>query len=147
MDTLPDHIVDRILFEPNTGHWFWLGKLSRQGYGRVGVDGRVYGVHRYVYSQLVGPIPDGMVLDHICRVRHCVAPQHLRVVTPAQNSLENSVSFCARRAVSDRCDRGHPYDNGNLIITKTGARLCRTCRNAYMRDLMRKRYARLRDAG
>lgn len=137
---LPDRVWDRILVEPNTGHWFWLGALSRLGYGRIGVDGTQIGIHRYVYSHLVSPIPAGKVIDHICRVRNCVAPNHLRVVTPAQNAMENSAGFCPRRAAADHCERGHPYSEGrNLIITKTGQRLCRICRNVYMRDLMRRR--------
>lgn len=141
MMDLPERVVDQILFEPNTGHWLWLNNRNRQGYGRGTIAGRQLLMHRYVYTHLVGPIPDGMVIDHLCRVRHCVNPNHLRVVTPRQNTLENSLSVGAVRGAWTQCPQGHAFEGRNRIITKTGARLCRACRNAYMRELMRKRAA------
>lgn len=70
-----------------TGCWIWLGELNRNGYGRVCVKGKRPVAHRHVYETLVGPIPEGLLLDHLCRVRCCVNPSHLEPVTPKENTL------------------------------------------------------------
>jgi hypothetical protein len=74
--------------EPNTGCWLWLGSDSGNGYGKVSIDGKDMMVHRVVYELLVGPIPDGLVLDHIprCRCRRCCNPDHLEPVTIQVNT-------------------------------------------------------------
>lgn len=96
----------RISPEPNTGCWLWLGALCR-GYGHVGVTrgGRFKTLiaHRAVWEHHRGPIPDGMVLDHICRVRSCVNPDHIRVVTPRENTLRNSIGLAVRHAAKTCC--------------------------------------------
>lgn len=140
---LPESIAQRVTIETDTGHWLWRGRPNHHGYGRIGVDGRLLLAHRYVYEQLVGPIPTGMVIDHICRVRHCVAPHHLRVVTRTQNTLENSRSRGAERKAWTHCPNGHPFDEANTLRQNKGRqRLCRTCRNTYMREYMRERTRR-----
>lgn len=68
-----------------TGCWEWAGELSSNGYGRVWRDGERIAAHRAYYEQEVGPIPDGHLLDHTCRVRCCVNPAHLEPVIPAEN--------------------------------------------------------------
>jgi hypothetical protein len=66
--------------------WSWLGRIDRLGYGRVGVKGKMMMVHRYAWTLSGGELPAGMVIDHLCHNRACVRPEHLRVVTQAQNS-------------------------------------------------------------
>jgi len=105
-----------------TGCWLWRGYLNEHGYGTIWNGTRRTTAHRHSYLMHVGAIPEGMHVDHICRTRACCNPDHLRVVTPRQNSLENSVSFSARNAKMERCLRGHPF-------TFTGGRRqCLVCR-------------------
>jgi hypothetical protein len=67
------------------GCWEWKGAKDGDGYGHLGVAGSVVGAHRYAYELLVGPIPEGLHLDHLCRNRPCVNPDHLEPVTQAVN--------------------------------------------------------------
>lgn len=68
--------------------WTWTAYVDKSGYGRFGIGRTVVYAHRWAYERHVGPIPAGMVIDHVCHVRHCVNPAHLHVVTPKQN-IEN----------------------------------------------------------
>jgi hypothetical protein len=78
-------IINCISVDDN-GCWIWRLRTEPEGYGRLTVDGKDgYLAHRFVYEQLVGPIPDGLHLDHLCRVRSCVNPEHLEPVTPQEN--------------------------------------------------------------
>ena len=70
-----------------TGCWVFGGAVDRYGYGSARLKGRTFIVHRFVYDRLVGPIPDGMDLDHLCRqTRRCCNPAHLEPVEPSENS-------------------------------------------------------------
>lgn len=65
--------------------WHWGGDRDKDGYGRSSRNGRTYQAHRLIYEMLVGPVPEGLTLDHLCSVRHCVRPIHLEPVTQAEN--------------------------------------------------------------
>jgi hypothetical protein len=104
------------------------------GYVRVRRNGVKVYLHRYNYEQQVGPIPDGMELDHTCRVRNCVNINHLEPVSHAENVRRY-------QALKETCPKGHPYSGENLYITSKGARACRQCRKDYIREYMRKRRA------
>jgi hypothetical protein len=111
--------------------WLWVGGTNGSGYGRFCVDGRlrVY-PHRYAYEQLVGPIPERMTLDHLCRVRLCCRPDHLEVVTRSENIRRGTVGQvnAARMRSRTHCPQGHPYDEANTYIDPTrGVRACRIC--------------------
>ena len=85
--------------------WEWTGGKNQKGYGlfKPVQPGKSYSVHRYSYELEVGPIPDGMQVDHRCRSRGCVRPAHLRIVTPAENSEHQAGhrgSASGRRGVS-----------------------------------------------
>lgn len=113
--------------------WRWLGATSPSGYGQVTrtnlrKDGTVY-IHRAVYEAVVGPIPEGMVIDHLCRVRNCVNPLHLEPVTNAENVMRGE-SHIASNPAKTHCPKGHPYDAENTYHYK-GARQCRQCRNIH----------------
>jgi hypothetical protein len=124
--TLPRRIADKILVD-ESGCWLWTGNCNRKGYGnsyRTG-HGRVL-AHRQVYELLLGTIPDGLELDHLCRTPACVNPEHLEPVTRAEH--------CARStaATKIRCEHGHPLVPPNLIVRlkRDGSpyRNCRVCK-------------------
>ncbi len=118
--------------------WLWLGSLNVAGYGRFDASGRRTGVHRYAYEALVGPIPPGLDIDHLCRVRNCVNPDHLEPVTPAENTRR------ARRVLRSRsCPNQHPYTEAT-IKWYLGKRICRICLWARRRAIRAKRRARAR---
>lgn len=128
-------MIDRIesLYEiDDDGCFIFTGPRTRDGYGLIqirGEDGKIKRgprrlVHRVVYERVVGQVSDGMVLDHICRNRPCVNPDHLEEVTQLEN-----VQRGARKNLT-HCPEGHPLSGDNLYETKEGWRHCRACRAA-----------------
>jgi len=110
-----------------SGCWLWRGKVHRSGYGVFSVGhARSQFAHRWIYQHERGPVPAGLELDHLCRVRHCVNPAHLEAVTRRENLLRGQ-TIPAAHAAKTRCPQGHPYDEGNTYRFR-GSRQCRTCR-------------------
>jgi hypothetical protein len=113
--------------------WLWVGKQNNRGYGIFHADGRSLLAHRVAYELEVGPIPDGLTLDHVrskgCRNRHCVNPDHLEPVTQRENVLRGS-GFAALNAAKTHCPRGHQYTPENTYANPhpDGGRICRTCK-------------------
>lgn len=108
--------------------WSWGGKPSSNGYGRITVKippgGRLaLYAHRVTYEMVVGPIPDGTELDHLCRNRMCVNPAHLEPVTHAENLRRGSGRGGTLRTA---CPQGHRYDKFSLF-TSDGHRYCGEC--------------------
>lgn len=112
--------------EPTGFCWTWTGNLNDAGYGRFGADGRLYLAHRYAYGLLVGPIPDGTELDHLCRTRRCVNPDHLDPVTQVVNN-RRSFSWAGQNHRKTHCPQGHEYTPENTYLSRTNERHCRTC--------------------
>ena len=108
--------------------WLWNGQRAHDGYGifSVGVPPKRYGTgaHRFAWEYTHGEIPEGMQIDHLCRVRDCVNPDHLEVVTPKVNS-ERARSFIPP---VEECIRGHAYTEANTYVARDGWRSCKTCR-------------------
>lgn len=105
--------------------WLWKGQVAPDGYGHLSVHDQTRMAHRLMYEHLVGPIPDGLQLDHLCRVRHCVNPAHLEPVTPRENTMRGNTAARAN-SIKTHCPRGHEYTLGNTYI-KNGSRHCRAC--------------------
>lgn len=118
-----------------SGCWLWTGYVHpTKGYGRIKWDGRTQEAHRVVYAELVGPIPDGLTIDHLCRVRRCVNPAHLEPVTMRENIVRGRVA----RGLNTHCPHGHEFTTDNTI-TRSARRECRICVREQSRERM-KRY-------
>lgn len=109
------------------------GNKDRAGYGRVFSRGKTVKVHRYVWAERFGPIGK-LYIDHRCRTKACCNVDHLRVVTPRVNALENSVGHAATNAAKTHCKKGHKFTPKNTRITNKGGRECRQCRLIYERS-------------
>jgi hypothetical protein len=108
--------------------WLWQGALDKKGYGVYGKPRRF--AHRIVYEEIVGPIPAGLTIDHLCRVKCCVNPAHMEPVTIGENVLRGE-SVPAQNARKSHCHRGHPLSGDNLYVCPTEPsrhRRCRECR-------------------
>lgn len=115
--------------------WLWVGGTLRGGYGKVGNPTRL--AHRVAYELVVGPIPEGLQIDHLCQVRSCVNPAHLEPVTPKENQ-RRSASVSGLNAAKTICDRGHALDGDNLWTCPEdsmtpGKRVCRACKRENQR--------------
>lgn len=127
--TEPSPVVERILrrvYFADSGCWVWTGGKSPSGYGVTSIDRRQVRVHRAVYELFVGPIPAGLQLDHLCRVRACCNPDHLEPVTCRENLLRGQTR-AAENALKDRCPKGHPYDGFGTRPSGASRRWCKTC--------------------
>lgn len=121
--------------------WRWTGYVRDNGYVVVKIQGKPTYAHRAIYSLLVGDVPDDAVIDHLCRVRHCLNPAHMEVVEHRENTMRGD-GPTAENARKTHCLRGHPLSGGNLIERPHGWRECRTCRRANQRVYDRKRRRR-----
>lgn len=110
----------------DNGCLVWTGFLDKDGYRQIVIDGRIRRAHRWSYEYHVGQIPEGMVIDHLCRNPSCVNPDHLEVVTPHENTMRGFAPT-AINARKTACKRGHPLTGYNLVLIPNG-RSCRTCR-------------------
>ena len=120
-------LLARIQKDADTGCWNWLGCISAEGYGRMGAgNGHTADyTHRLSYREFVGPIPDGLHIDHLCRNRRCCNPDHLEAVTQRENLVRGEGP--AARATATCCARGHAFDEANTYRKPNGTRLCRAC--------------------
>ena len=112
--------VERV---PFTDCWIWIGAVKPNGYGDFHFRNGHVSAHQAAYALHVGSVPDGLELDHLCRVRCCVNPRHLEPVTRQTNLLRG-----VRKTLVTTCKNGHPFDGRNAR-----QRLCSTCRREYSR--------------
>ncbi len=112
----------------DSGCWEWRACISN-GYPQFMVDKKLVGAHRYSYELFREKIPAGLQIDHLCRNKICVNPEHLEVVTNRENVLRG-IGVTANNARKTHCPQGHPYDNKNTYINPDGQRLCRICARA-----------------
>lgn len=138
---LPEHFWSKVDVNESTGCWEWSGSKGVDGYGLFAVQRRTKRAHRIAYQALVSDIPDGKLCDHLCRVRNCVRPDHIELVSHRENVSRGRVSQANRErfARMTHCARGHELSGSNLYRKpKTGRRECNECR----RIKARERYAR-----
>lgn len=103
--------------------WLWTGCLEVSGYGKAARNpavGSTQKAHRIAYVLVVGPIPEGLELDHLCEQPSCVNPDHLEPVTGAENHRRKALRQTA-------CANGHDYDFANTYVRANGYRQCRAC--------------------
>ena len=113
--------------------WAWTGAINSRGYGCIGINGKSQLSHRVAYELLVGAIPAGLQIDHLCRNKKCCNPSHLEPVTAKVNSSRTD------QAEKTHCVNGHPLTGANLIVRPYGdrglvKRNCRTCKNQGQRQ-------------
>lgn len=134
---LPDRFWSKVDPTPS-GCWIWTAYLNGKGYGKFKWEGRMAQAHRVSYEVLVGPIPDGMEIDHTCRTRACVNPTHLEVVEHRVNVERAPSAVVWRNRDATHCGCGEPL----VTINRHGKRGCRPCANERNRQYrLRKKAA------
>lgn len=142
MPVAPTPAHERVLARTDkiaTGCWIWRGATNHGGYGIVQL-GRGIGTdrtHRVIYKALVGEIPEGMTVDHLCGVPGCVNPEHLELVSRSENTSRQWATGRGNAGVRQKekthCPAGHAYDERNTYLSSSGRRHCRACSRARRR--------------
>lgn len=122
-----DRIFERIKILDN-GCWEWQGALSSTGYGNITHERKQYQPHRVAYELEKGNIPRGMHIDHTCKYRRCINPEHLELVTPTENTRRGGMrdALLRRHAARTHCDKGHLLTPDNIAHIY-GPKRCLTC--------------------
>lgn len=137
-DKLGKRVLDNSIPEPNSGCWLWIGYVHKNGYATLKWDGGKSSTmaHRASYQAFKSNIPDGLVLDHKCKIRSCVNPDHLEPVTYTENNRRSP----RIKALPTHCKNGHELAGSNLYPGKY--RRCATCaRNLALSAYYRKKEA------
>ena len=159
-DPFDTRVIKRFLDEvfpimKEKGCWLWEGYTNSKGYGvftaspntrkhvgkRIGRKGKHILVHRYMYELMIGPIPKGLQIDHLCRVPLCVRPSHLEAVTQRENLMRGN-GFAAHNSLKTHCPKAHEYTPENTAFIGTERR-CKTCLNTRSLAYYHKNRSRL----
>lgn len=128
---LKERFAEKYVVDEATGCWLWTASTDTNGYGHISVGRKLRQAHRLSYEWSYGPIPDGHELDHTCRVRRCVNPDHLEPVIHRENVFRGE-GIAVAHAAKTHCIHGHPFDEANTYYRhRPGSveRVCRACRN------------------
>lgn len=120
------------------GCWLWTASIDGHGYGQFRANGTTVKAYRWAYEDIIGPVPDGLELDHLCRVRLCVNPDHLEPVT-------HKVNMERAAATITHCPQGHARNDANTRVKANGFRDCRVCHNARETKRTARKRRSLRD--
>lgn len=139
--TIRERLLSKVEIDRATHCWRWRGQLHPSGYGYLKFRGRQRRAHRVAYEAFIGPIPDGLHLDHVrgrgCRYRDCINPDHLEPVTPRENLMRSDTTHAARNARKPHCPRcGLDYERDSA-----GDRACHHCHRLKTKEM---RVARVR---
>jgi hypothetical protein len=154
MSDIKERFLDKVQMEPNSGCWLWTGTTNAAGYGGFVFNKRKRPAHRVAYELFCDEIPEGLVIDHLCRVRCCVNPDHLEPVSFQENVRrgDQGKHRAAIESAKTCCPKGHEYTPENTRVYKT-SRFCKKCAReqykkwrakniekvrAYMRDYQKK---------
>lgn len=139
--SLPERFERQYIPEPNSGCWLWIGVSNSQKgklrYGYIGHKNKKLSAHRYSYERFIDIIPEGLVLDHLCKITLCVNPNHLEAVTQKTNILRGETGKY-KRPIKSHCLHGHEFTKENSYINKNTKR-CRKCANLSRQKLNQKR--------
>ena len=117
-----ERLEQKCIPEPNSGCWLWEASDNGEaGYGVMYYEGRLQAAHRVSYQIFKGDIPEGFQIDHLCKVRLCVNPDHLEAVTPAENNRRSP------KPKPTHCPHGHEYTEDNILRYSIGHLRCRKC--------------------
>lgn len=121
--------------------WEWIGAKSDRGYGRFWFEGSRQPAHRVAYTLMVGKIPKGNEVDHLCRNHSCVNPKHLEVVSHKENCSRGLVGLNNRFFKTSHCINGHEFTPENTRIRSNGSRNCRTCQREHKQQYQKNHKA------
>lgn len=137
-------IILNTSFNKDTGCIEWTGATNGHGYGRIcGVDGKKFKpAHRYIYEKLYGELDKNLHIDHLCRNKKCVNPEHLEPVSLVENVMRGT-SFTAQNARKSECKRGHEFNIYNTHFDPRGNRCCKLCNNIKQRIALNRPNVRM----
>jgi len=133
-------IEDKYIPVTESGCWIWFGAADKKGYGRININGKTKLAHRVSFELFNKKIPDGMVIDHLCRVPACINPNHLEVVTLRINTQRGMCAETQRKRQLSKtnCPKGHEYSLKNTYIDPRGYRNCIKCRSISIKTYKEK---------
>jgi hypothetical protein len=133
--TAIDRFREKYKVNDITGCWEWHGYIHPGGYGHFS-DKHKFTAHRWSYEYFISKIPDNLQLDHLCRVRHCVNPNHLEAVTQKENILRGNTGLLTGILMKSKthCPQNHEYSYDNTYIFPNGKRKCKECARNWQKN-------------
>ena len=114
--------------------WIWIGAITHNGYPKATFNYETCLVHQVIYKHFKGPIPEGLEIDHVCRNKLCVNPEHLEAITHKENVARYAATIT-------HCKKGHPLSGDNLYLTPDERRNCKTCRREAVKRCLERKFA------